>query len=285
MFLSFSQNKNGDVIATTLTDTLGDYVFYDLPAGTYTVTETNLGDVPLDVKDIDGGDANVISVILGGGENSTGNDYVDEKCRKVMGSVKEDLDDNNSGDAPVPLVTVELRMVMADGTVVSYMNTTTDSDGKFDFHCVAPGKYILVEYTPDGFVDVKDSDGGNPNEIIIDVNLEDSPDNEFVDRVTPLGSISGTVSEDTNNDDTGDVNLEGVILVLKDDKGNVVATTATDSMGVFEFTKLPPGNYTVTETNPDGVPLDVKDGDGGDPNVIAVTVGVGTKSTGNGLCR
>ena len=62
-----SQNKNGDVIATTLTDSMGDYVFYDLPAGTYTVTETNLGDVPLDVKDVDGGDANVISVILGGG--------------------------------------------------------------------------------------------------------------------------------------------------------------------------------------------------------------------------
>ena len=87
MFLSFSQNKNGDVIATTLTDSMGDYVFYDLPAGTYTVTETNLGDVPLDVKDIDGGDANVISVILGGGDNSTGNDFVDEKFVPGVGSI------------------------------------------------------------------------------------------------------------------------------------------------------------------------------------------------------
>ena len=67
------------------------------------------------------------------------------------------------------------------------------------------------------------------------------------------------VSEDTNNDDTGDVNLEGVTLVLKDDKGNVIATTATDSMGFFEFTGLPAGNYTVTETNLGDVPLDVKD--------------------------
>ena len=145
------KNKNGTVVATTLTDSMGDYVFYDLPAGTYSVTETNLVDVPLDVKDTDGGDANVISVILGGGENSTGNDYVDEKCRKVMGFVKEDVDENTTGDAPVALVTVELRQVLADGTVVSYMNTTTDSDGKFEFGCVPPGKYILVEYTPDGF--------------------------------------------------------------------------------------------------------------------------------------
>ena len=183
------KNKNGTVVATTLTDSMGDYVFYDLPAGTYSVTETNLVDVPLDVKDTDGGDANVISVILGGGENSTGNDYVDEKCRKVMGFVKEDVDENTTGDAPVALVTVELRQVLADGTVVSYMNTTTDSDGKFEFGCVPPGKYILVEYTPDGFVDVKDSDGGNPNEIVIDVTLEDNPVHEFVDRGTPLGSM------------------------------------------------------------------------------------------------
>ena len=85
----------------------GDYVFYDLPAGTYTVTETNLGDVRLDVKDIEDGDANVISVILGGGVNSTGNDYVDEKCRKIICSVKEDIDENTTGNVPVPLVTLE----------------------------------------------------------------------------------------------------------------------------------------------------------------------------------
>ena len=65
--------------------------------------------------------------------------------------------------------------------------------------------------------------------------------------------------------DTGDVNLEGVtLIVLKDEKGNVeyctdfMPPTAWDG---YEFTKcMPAGNYTVTETNPDGnVPLDVKD--------------------------
>jgi len=36
--------------------------------------------------------------MLGGGENSTGNDFVDERCRKVMGKVFEDVDDNGTGD-------------------------------------------------------------------------------------------------------------------------------------------------------------------------------------------
>jgi hypothetical protein len=121
------KDRNGNVIATSATDSMGDYVFYDLPGGKYTVTETNLAGVPLDVKDVDGGDLNVITVVLAGGDNSTGNDFVDEKCRKVMGSVKEDVDNNDTGDAPIALVSVELRSVLANGTVVSFMNTTTDS--------------------------------------------------------------------------------------------------------------------------------------------------------------
>ena len=43
----------------------------------------------------------------------------------------------------------------------------------------------------------------NPYEIDIHVNLDSSPDKEFiVDRVSPLGLIFGTVSEDTNNNNT-----------------------------------------------------------------------------------
>ena len=65
----------------------------------------------------------------------------------------------------------------------------------------------------------------------------------MVGCVSSLGSISGSVSEDTNTDGTGDVNLDGVMIVLKDDKGSVVAvTTAADSMGGCVFTKLPAGN-------------------------------------------
>ncbi len=60
---------------------------------------------------------------------------MDKKCRKVMGSVKEDVNDDATGDALAgPLVTVELRSVLSSGTVVSFMNTSTDSDGKLDFH-------------------------------------------------------------------------------------------------------------------------------------------------------
>jgi protocatechuate 3,4-dioxygenase beta subunit len=296
------KDRNGMVVATTLTDSKGDYVFYDLPAGKYTITETNLAGVPLDVKDSDGGNPNVISVTLVGGKNSTGNDFVDEKCRKIAGKVLEDVDNNDTGDAPISQVTVELRVVYDNGTSIFYGNTTTDSNGMFDFQCVPPGKYMLVEYNPDGYKDVTDSDKNEPNIISVDVTTTDTPNEFFVDRrvtaapsSTPsmapsvsesptesgVGSISGNVSEDINNDDIGEVDLSGVVVILKDRNGVVVGTTLTDSKGDYVFYDLPAGKYTVTETNLAGVPLDVKDVDGGNPNVISITLGGGENSTGN----
>ena len=75
------------IIATTLTDSSGNYLFADLPPGSYIVTEQNRDDVNLDVKDSDGGDSpNEIAVLLGGDNplHSVGNDFVDEKCRKNL---------------------------------------------------------------------------------------------------------------------------------------------------------------------------------------------------------
>lgn len=43
-------------MATTVTDANGNYVVYDVPFGTYAVTETNIASFPFDVSDNDGGD-------------------------------------------------------------------------------------------------------------------------------------------------------------------------------------------------------------------------------------
>ena len=200
-----------------------------------------------------------------------------------------------------------MRLVYANGTTIFYGNTTTDSSGMFDFECVPPGKYVLIEYNPDGYTDVTDSDKGDPNVINVDVTTSDSPRNEFVDQLpsgapsvsarlstapsaepsgsripsvaaslspsvseapteSGVGSISGNVSEDIDNDDIGEDDLIGVVVILKDRNGLVVATTLTDSKGDYVFYDLPAGNYTIIETNLAGVPLDVKDKDGGNPN-------------------
>ena len=88
--------------------------------------------------------------------------------------------------------------------------------------------------------DVNDTDGGNANTILVDVSESASLTNEFVDSVIMTGSISGSVQEDAYNDNVvGDIDLEGVALILKDPNRNDVTTTATDCLGDFIFNNVP----------------------------------------------
>jgi hypothetical protein len=111
--------------------------------------------------------------------------------------------------------------------------------------------------------------------------------NDFVDEkfVPGVGLlISGTVSDDTNSDDTSDVNLEGVMVMLKD--YTATSLPQLPPTAAWQFLSSPAhGHYSsVTETTLGNVPLDVKDGDGSDPNGIAIIMlRVGMKLTGNGF--
>mmetsp|Transcript_29011 Transcript_29011/g.47911 ORF Transcript_29011/g.47911 Transcript_29011/m.47911 type:complete len:200 (+) Transcript_29011:55-654(+) len=92
--------------------------------------------------------------------------------------------------------------------------------------------------------------------------------------VVPLGSIAGNVSADLDNNDTGDVDLEGSLIELFDASGALIATRATDAMGNYLFLDLPPGEYTVVQTNLPAFPTDVSDIDPDTPmNTINVTLG------------
>ncbi len=95
-------------------------------------------------------------------------------------------------------------------------------------------------------------------------------DDQASASVTPLGSLSGFVYADADNDgtfDAGETGIAGVALVLTgtDDLGAAVsrsATTAAD--GSYEFTGLRPSNdsgYTIAETQPSTY-LDGQDQDG-----------------------
>ena len=85
--------------------------------------------------------------------------------------------------------------------------------------------------------------------------------------------ISGKVEEDTNNDDEGEIGINGVPVTLFNTSGDVVVeTSATTASGAFSFSCVPPGKYIVKEITPPGF-QDVKDSDGGtDPNTVIVDV-------------
>ena len=68
-------------------------------------------------------------------------------------------------------------------------------------------------------------------------------------------TLSGLVFVDLNNDgqvNYGEAALAGVQIDLKNEAGTVIATTVTNSQGIYEFTGLAAGRYTIVESQPAG---------------------------------
>ncbi len=151
-----------------------------------------------------------------------------------------------------------------------------------------PGNYTVIEIQPGSYpISISDrdelgeGDAGDSDTIVdnlIQVTLKPNQtdaQNNFVD--SNKGSISGNVTIVDGN------LLSNVLITLLDAGSNVVATTRTDLNGKYLFTKVPPGDYKVIETNREDFPSNVSDKDdsndkdSGDnnnsvDNTIAVTI-------------
>jgi hypothetical protein len=138
----------------------------------------------------------------------------------VSGNVKEDTDNNGTGDVNLVGVGITLyRDLNADGlldaaelaagpaVIDSDLNgvydnsatTTTNASGNYNFNGVPSGNYIAVETNPGGYVSVVDNDvtpdaGGdlpntNSNDDRIPISFcgsENDADNNFVDKLSTL---------------------------------------------------------------------------------------------------
>jgi hypothetical protein len=198
----------------------------------------------------------------------------------------------NDDGLPIPDILVVLKTL--NGTIV--VTTLTNSDGEYIFTDITPGDYNIVQTnTPEYPLDVSDKDTTPDGDTADSVTVVDSiigitvvpgekdTGNDFVD--SNKGSIGGTVTTETGEP------LANVTIILTKPDGTTV-TTVTDSSGGYTFVDLPPGDYTLKETNPPGFPDDVSDydqspdGDFGDSdtvpdNKIVVTIKPGEKDIGN----
>ena len=222
-----------------------------------------------------------------------------EALASISGNVSLDTDNDDLGDENVVGVTVTLT----NDDTGAVLTEVTDGNGNYLFSDLEPGNYTVSYDEPVGQQSVSDfdestaapdtdgNDGATPNNVIpvvLDAGELDA-DNDFVDE--ELGSISGTVLEDTNNDDVGDTPIEGVEVALLDENGDPVLddagnpiTDITDANGDYNFDNLPPGDYQVVETDPDGY-VSVSDTDGANNNTVGdetpITVVGGQDTPGN----
>ncbi|MBF2056431.1 MAG: carboxypeptidase regulatory-like domain-containing protein [Cyanobacterium sp. T60_A2020_053] len=271
-----SGTSGATVVGTAITNASGFYSFDNLVAGTYRIRQTNLNATYFDVSDKDGGaNLNQITVTVVAAQTNTGNNFIDERKGIISGNVKEDIDGNDSGDVNLSGVTVNLKQ----GTTV-VATTTTDANGNYTFNDVINGSYTVEQVNLNNtYFDVSDTQA--PNDSLINVTIssgQTSSGNNFVDE--RKGIISGNVKEDIDGNDSGDVNLSGVTVNLKQGT-TVVATTTTDANGNYTFNDVINGSYTVEQVNLNNTYFDVSDTQAPNDSLINVTISTGQTSSGN----
>ncbi len=249
--------SGANVIATTTTAADGSFIFTNLPAAAYTVTETQpLGyNEGQDRAGTSGGNASVQDVIsavtLGSGVNATG--YTFGELGPMMGgNVFNDTNTDGvfeTGEPGHSGVTVTLRN--SQGNVVG--TTTSAANGTYGFGPLTTGLYTVTETPPAGFTTTSPT--------VINITLPPGGLGNQNFGLTAGSRLAGSVYFDSNNDgirQASEPGIGGVTVKLTGTNNlnnpvSVTITTAAD--GTFVFENLVPSNaagYTVTETQPAG---------------------------------
>ena len=246
---------DGAVIATTTTDTDGNYSFTRLPAGDYTVTVVKDGALTdLDqTEDPDSTKDSASGVISLSNDHRTRTDvnfgYIANNS--INGSIYRDGDrDGRKGDTEGRYSGVTVQLLDENGTVIA--TTTTDKDGTYSFEHLSDGTYS-IKVVKDGVLADADQTG-DPDTTLDNASKpitldENSPTKSDVDfGYVPNNTITGTVYRDDNRDkmiDGDEPGLERVSVQLLDEDGNVVQTLDTAADGTYAFQHLKDGKYTV----------------------------------------
>ncbi|MBN1558615.1 hypothetical protein JW998_00080, partial [candidate division KSB1 bacterium] len=152
----------------------------------------------------------------------------------------DDLNNDGIQDAGEPGVDgVTVNLYKSDGTTL-LGTTTTAGGGIYGFANLAPGDYIVEFVAPVGWGftkqdqgsdDTKDSDADPTTGRSHIVSLDAGENDPTIDAgLVELGSIAGTVWEDTDKDgiyQSGESPLPNLTITLYDSDDNVVATTTT----------------------------------------------------------
>ncbi len=283
--LTGTDDQGNAVNLSTTTVTLGgqagSYVFGGLRPSNragYTITETGAG-VPaafLDGKDsvpgsLGGRQANayadqVTAIPVMGGANGVNYNFGEIKGATLSGMVFADYNNDGTENGPdqgIAGVTVTLTGTDANDRLVN-QTTTTAADGTYSFTGLQPGTYTITETQPRGYFDGKDILGsaGGTNTVknqFATIRLRPGQlGSAYNFAEVPMADPRGTVYVDLNHNgilDPGEPGIPGVTVTLTggDVFGQTIARTVlTDGNGMYQFTGLAPGVYSITEKPPVG---------------------------------
>ena len=179
------------------------------------------------------------------------------------GTIYRDSDASYSkGDDEQRFKGVTVALLNEDGTPVQGadgqpMTAVTDENGAYQFVGLAPASYRVVIVDPDkgdlaGLLPTQAYTGRGATQAAVTISDASVQGVDF-GLVAPA-TIGDRVWDDVNanGSDEGEPGIGGATVILTDANGAEVARTTTDANGIYRFTGLIPGTYTVTIEVPDG---------------------------------
>lgn len=273
-------NEQGSEVAQTRTDAQGNYSFFDLEPGTYSlVEETPEGYLEGGARvgwidDLVSSDAftdgpnRIDQIVLGPGQNGTRFDFCEHAPASLEGYVYHDRDNDGRRDAGEEGIgAVRVQLINESGQVVAERETL--SDGRYRFDTLEAGLYRIVESHPANWLDGQDAAGtingqvvgvaANPGDAISQIQLgwgEAGVDYNFGELLTTsiFGDVHlSTVDGDCFSEDREHEPVAGARVELLDAQGRTLQVTETDANGQYAFRDLAPGEYQVREFTPAGL--------------------------------
>ena len=202
---------------TTTTDSDGNYLFDQVPVGTYTATITTPDGYTITTSPPE------FSVPDGVETPITGVDFVVAPNPSLSGTV-------TAAGAGVPGVSI--TATGPGGT----LSTVTGADGSYRFPLLPTGDYTVTMTTPEGTIAV------GPVARDESVTTADVTGVDFA--IAKTGSIEGAVATDDGSP------FAGTTVTITGPDGSTPVTSGPD--GTYAAGALPPGDYTMTLTVPAG---------------------------------
>ncbi len=239
-------NSSGTVIATTVTDANGWFMFGGVAAGTYQLMYTppsGQAIEPASQENVTTGLTAQFAVAAGQNLWAPGGSMI-----SLNGSIYSVVTLNGAVEAGVAV-----SLLSTTGSVLG--TTTTGSAGAFGFTGLTAGSYEVKFTAPSGQVLQTGSEANAGSGITPTISLASGgtvtlPTEQLLSN--PATISSAVLHSGAPTDNSWGTGEGGVTVSLVNASGSVIATTVTAGWGGFSFGQIGPGTYQLLYTPPAG---------------------------------